>query len=94
MIKFINEENELTIYFEKDLTLLSLTYDDDFWSRVEQLSGKDIIIDFQHVNFIDSTGIEFLANLVVQLKKKNVIRFYNTSTYIKELIELSELDLL
>lgn len=94
MIKIINEETESTIYFEKDLTLLSLKYNDDFWAQIEQLSGKDIIIDFQHVNFIDSTGIEFLAKLVVQLKKKNVMGFYNTSTYVKELIKLSELDLL
>lgn len=94
MITLAYKEKEVTICFEKDITLLSLTYEDDFWDRVERVSGHSVMIDFQYVNFIDSVGIEFLIRLVFQLQKENTIYLCNMSHYVKELIEMSELNLL
>lgn len=92
MIKLAYKEKDVTIYFERDITLLSLTYEDDFWERVGQLYGRSVMLDFQCVHFIDSAGIKFLMRLVLQLKKRNSIHFCNMSSYVKELIELSELN--
>ena len=54
---------------------------------------QDILLDFQTVEFVDSSGLMALVNAYQQAKNKNKnFYLYNVSPAVKIILEISQLD--
>jgi len=69
-IKIIEKQNLLIIYFFGEIdTLVTQDYREKLSSLIEKKVYKNIVMDFQNVSFIDSSGIGMVFGRYSQIKR-------------------------
>lgn len=95
MLKTINiNENELIISFETEKMVFSNLgqLKATLMSTIEK-SNKNIIIDMENVDVINSAALGFFVSLKKTLESKNLhLKIINTNQNIKELFSILNLD--
>lgn len=83
-IKIIEKQNLLMIYFFGEIdTLVTQSYREKLASLIEKKAYKNIVMDFQDVSFIDSSGIGMV------LGRYNQIKRYGGNLYLTNLSKMS-----
>ncbi len=90
-----NYDNVWNIAIEGDLDLVTSNELKDLCNELLDQKEKSIIFDFEHLKYIDSTGLGVIILLVKRVKlNNNTIAIKNAKKSIVKLIRLSGLDLL
>lgn len=64
-----------------------------YFNKIFESSHTKIVLNFQEVTYIDSSGIGALLNIYKETKKRNIhIFFINIHGSVKKVIELTKLD--
>jgi len=83
-IKIIEKQNLLMIYFFGEIdTLVTQNYREKLSILIEKKAYKNIVMDFQDVSFIDSSGIGMV------LGRYNQIKRYGGNLYLTNLNKMS-----
>jgi len=83
-IKIIEKQNLLMIYFFGEIdTLVTQSYREKLSILIEKKAYKNIVMDFQDVSFIDSSGIGMV------LGRYNQIKRYGGNLYLTNLSKMS-----
>jgi anti-anti-sigma factor len=85
-------ETNVTIFLEGTLDIeVTEVVDNEIRPLLD--SFTHVVIDFSKLEFIDSTGIGLLLDVVQALQSKNIeVRMKNLSEDIKEIFEILEID--
>lgn len=64
-----------------------------YFNKIFESTHNKIILNFQDVTYIDSSGIGALLNIFKETKKRNIRMFFiNIHGSVKKVIELTKLD--
>jgi len=87
------EEEILNVLLSGDLDINSVeTFKDDILEKYENID-KDVVIDLQELDYIDSTGIGAIMTVYNEVKKKDkVLTVKNANRNIAKLFKITELD--
>ena len=87
-------DGKLTYGFDGDLDMVEAPFvKGEILKKVAEVDFSELIMDFEKLNFIDSSGIGMLFFLQKQLVKDNkTISVVNTPDGIAQILKLSSLD--
>ncbi len=90
--KIINNDEKVILEFIGDMILNELMMKKNRIIDEVERSNKNLVIDFSHVEYLDSTGIGLLMNLTgIQKKKGKTFDMINMSDRLKKIMELSSI---
>ena len=92
-INRVNLDGIVVVELKEELDLFHSSKLRSYFSTLFEESSKKIILNFQHVTYIDSSGIGVLLHIFKQSKEKQVrTLFTNINGSVKKVIELTKLN--
>lgn len=94
MVKIENSDDKITVYISGDIDHHSArAIREEIDSNVERVRPPELILDFQDVTFMDSSGIGLVMGRYKLLRGMGgEIKIVNASVHIKKVMKLAGLD--
>lgn len=94
MVKIENSDDKITVYISGDIDHHSArAIREEIDSNVERVRPPELILDFQDVTFMDSSGIGLVMGRYKLLRGMGgEIKIANASVHIKKVMKLAGLD--
>lgn len=92
-VKLKNKSGILLVELQEEIDLFHANKLKLYFNKIFESSHKRIVLNFQEVTYIDSSGIGALLNIFKESKKREIkILFSNIHGSVKKVIELTKLD--
>ncbi|AHC16548.1 STAS domain-containing protein [Salinispira pacifica] len=92
-VKLKNKNGVLLVELQEEIDLFHANKLKLYFNKIFESSHKKIVLNFQEVTYIDSSGIGALLNIFKESKKREIkILFTNIHGSVKKVIELTKLD--
>jgi anti-sigma B factor antagonist len=92
-VKLKNKNGILLVELQEEIDLFHANKLKLYFNKIFETSHKRIVLNFQEVTYIDSSGIGALLNIFKESKKREIkILFTNIHGSVKKVIELTKLD--
>ncbi|BAU29214.1 anti-anti-sigma factor [Aneurinibacillus soli] len=93
MINYSIQAHEVTFEFKEDINFETVR---QLETKVREISLPEtvshLIINLQHVKFIDSTGVGFLISWIHPLTSRHRVTVINASIPVKNILQICKLD--
>ena len=92
-VKLKTKNGVLLVELQEEIDLFHANKLKLYFNKIFESSHTRIILNFQDVTYIDSSGIGALLNIYKETKKRNIRMFFvNIHGSVKKVIELTKLD--
>jgi anti-sigma B factor antagonist len=92
-VKLKTKNGVLLVDLQEEIDLFHANKLKLYFNKIFESSHTRILLNFQDVTYIDSSGIGALLNIFKETKKRNVKMFFiNIHGSVKKVIELTKLD--
>jgi len=92
-VKLKTKNGVLLVELQEEIDLFHANKLKLYFNKIFESSHSKIILNFQDVTYIDSSGIGALLNIYKETKKRNINMFFvNIHGSVKKVIELTKLD--
>lgn len=92
-VKLKTKNGVLLVELQEEIDLFHANKLKLYFNKIFESSHTKIILNFQDVTYIDSSGIGALLNIYKETKKRNINMFFiNIHGSVKKVIELTKLD--
>lgn len=93
MINYSTQAHEVTFEFNEDINFETVR---QLETKIREIplpeTVSHLIINLQHVKFIDSTGVGFLISWIHPLTSRYRVTIINTSVPVKNILQICKLD--
>lgn len=92
-VKLKTKSGVLLVELQEEIDLFHANKLKLYFNKIFESAHRKIVLNFQDVTYIDSSGIGALLNIFKETKKRDIrIYFTNIHGSVKKVIELTKLD--